>query len=101
MESSSGLHPNWRALATCKIQFKKFVKAAAVKVLEKKFHPHLFRHHFATHWYEKGISDDAIRRLMGHASFTTTSRVYIHMEEDTDLMLRKDVYNHPLKWIKA
>ena len=28
MESSSGLHPNWRALATCKIQFKKFVKAA-------------------------------------------------------------------------
>ena len=55
---------------------QKFVKATAVKVLGevvgKRFHPHLFRHHFATHWYNKALSDDMLRDLMGHASFKTT-----------------------------
>lgn len=55
---------------------QKFVKAAVVEVLGeqvgKKFHPHLFRHHFATHWYGKALSNDMLRQLMGHASFKTT-----------------------------
>ena len=41
----------------------KIVKAAAensldkglIPNLEKSFRPHSFRHHFATHWYDKGL----------------------------------------------
>lgn len=81
---------------------EKFVKKAAVKILKKKglrFHPHLFRHHFATHWYKRGILDDSLRRMMGHSSFHTTARWYIHTLVSTGL--RRNDYKHPLDWIEA
>ena len=80
---------------------RKFVKTAAIKVLGKekgqKFHPHLFRHHFATHWYEKALSEDMLRQLMGHASFKTTRHVYIHVRGGDQI--RRRTYGHPLDWI--
>lgn len=52
-------------------QVQRNIKEAAIKVLgfEKgsKFHPHSFRHHFATHWYDNGLAKDTLRDLMGHA----------------------------------
>lgn len=54
-------------------------KNAGKRLKGERFHPHLFRHHFATHWYQKGLEDDTLRRMMGHERFKTTMRVYIHV----------------------
>ena len=30
----------------------------------KSFYPHLLRHHFATHWFDRGLSEQSIADLM-------------------------------------
>lgn len=40
--------------------------------------PHTARHTYATRWRKRGLAIDDLQMLLGHASITTTSSIYVH-----------------------
>lgn len=40
--------------------------------------PHTARHTFATSWRRRGLDVDELKELLGHASISTTSDLYVH-----------------------
>src|ERR1041384_2236628 len=53
----------------------KYTKAAGI---QKKISPHAFRHTFATHKAEKGVSPFQLQQWLGHRNLNTT-QIYVHM----------------------
>jgi integrase/recombinase XerD len=47
------------------------------EAMDRVFSTHSFRHAFATHLYEGGMSIFAIKKLLGH-EFLTTTELYIN-----------------------
>lgn len=47
----------------------------------KKAHPHLFRHTFATHLIQQGVSLPAVQKLLGHSDIEVTMG-YLHLSLD-------------------
>ena len=61
---------------------RRMIKQAAREAgLTERVTPHVLRHTFATHMYERGVPADAISRMMGHNSIEETC-LYIHVSED-------------------
>lgn len=50
-------------------------------ILNKKVHPHLIRHCYATHLVEAGTDINLIQKLLGHANVKTTN-IYLHISHN-------------------
>jgi site-specific recombinase XerD len=65
-----------------KDRVRRMIKQAARDAgLTERITPHVLRHTFATHMYERGVPADAISRIMGHDSIEETS-LYIHVSDE-------------------
>jgi integrase/recombinase XerC len=53
-------------------------KYAALAGLDKRVHPHLLRHTFATHMLDGGADLRVVQELLGHASLAST-QIYTHV----------------------
>jgi len=72
---------------------KMVAKYARLAGIEKRVHPHLLRHTFATHLLDGGADLRVVQELLGHADLTST-QIYTHVTKSQ----AKKVYlsAHPL-----
>jgi site-specific recombinase XerD len=47
--------------------------------IERRVHPHLFRHSAATYYLQRGMDSLLVAQLLGHSSLAMIQRVYSHL----------------------
>ena len=65
--------------------------------ITKKVSPLTFRHTFATHMYEAGVTMKDIKEMLGHDDETETT-VYVHISIDTARKFLEDHIANPARY---
>jgi integrase/recombinase XerD len=92
-KSEDFLFLNWRGKKLSRMAIWNMIdRYSKMAKIEKKMHPHIFRHSFATHLLEGGADLRAIQEMLGHADISTT-QIYTHV----DITYLKEVHraSHP------
>jgi site-specific recombinase XerD len=71
-------NPKGAPVGDIRSALERFCKVAKV---DKKVHPHTFRHSWATHMLGEGVNLRVIQRYLGHAQVSTTE-IYTHVMMD-------------------
>jgi len=81
-KSQDYLFLNIRGAKLTRDMIRKLVeKYSTAAGIEKKIHPHTFRHSFATHLLEGGADLRAVQEMLGHADISTT-QIYTHIDRE-------------------
>lgn len=66
-------------------------RVAAKQGLESNWRPHMLRHAFATELIRDGATLPVVQRALGHASYQTTIKNYVHVDtKDLEKWLKED-----------
>ena len=92
MKSENVIFLNVRGTKLSRMGIWKIVnKYAQEAEIVKEFHPHTFRHSFATHLLEGGADLRAVQEMVGHADISTT-QIYTHIDRDFIKQMHKDFH---------
>lgn len=88
-ETGDCLFLNQRGNSLSRMYIWKMVdKCTRMARIEKKVHPHTFRHSFATHLLEGGADLRAVQEMLGHADISTT-QIYTHLDKEYIIEVHK------------
>jgi len=92
MKSENIIFLNVRGTKLSRMGIWKIVnKYAQEAEISREFHPHTFRHSFATHLLEGGADLRAVQEMLGHADISTT-QIYTHIDRDFIKQMHKDFH---------